>query len=59
MAIYINEREFKQWFATINIDNLTTLEATRDKANLAITLQDTMDVIINAHSERREDERTD
>ena len=59
MAIYINEREFKQWFATINIDNLTTLEATRDKVNSAITLQDTMDVIINAHSERREDERTD
>ena len=52
MAVYINEREFKQWFATINIDNLTMLEATRDKINSAITLQDTMDVIINAHSER-------
>ena len=52
MAVYINEREFKQWFATINIDNITTLEETRDKVNSAITLQDTMDVIINAHSER-------
>lgn len=52
MARYINEREFKQWYSAINIDNLTTLEATRDKENLAITLQDTMDVIINARSDR-------
>ena len=51
MATYITEREFKQWYSAINIDNLTTFEATRDKVNLATTLQDTIDVIINAHVE--------
>lgn len=55
MAIYINEREFKQWYAAINIDNLTMLEATHDRVNLATTLQDIMDVIINAHSDRCEE----
>ena len=55
MARYIPEREFKQWYAAINIDNLTTLEATRDKANLAITLQDTIDVIMKAPAERSEE----
>lgn len=49
MATYITEREFKQWYSAINIDNLTALEAMRDKVNLVTTLQDTIDVIMNAH----------
>lgn len=55
MARYISEREFNQWYAAINIDDITTLEATRDKANLAITLQDTMDLIMKASAERGEE----